>query len=172
MIYSQAAKTLLDNDILNCEELRPLWVVWEDDGVRFGKGFTPGAEELLFLDDDSPIPVNAISLGGEHELIKWEFHRSMGEYGLKMTSNSCLNALESANAEIKCYKSKIRIRSELVLGSSIFLGRSLSPSSGNSTEVWVGRECQTGGTLSQNACNNNERLKENSYRFAIFIPRQ
>ena len=94
----QSSKSFLDNSILHCEELRPFWVMWEEDGVKFGKGYELGGEQLLFLEETSPIPVNAISLGGEHRLIKWEFFRSMGRYTSNTTGKFSASVCHEFNA--------------------------------------------------------------------------
>jgi hypothetical protein len=68
-------------DILSSAELRSFWVSWMNGTVRFGKGDTPGQNELLNYVDPQPAfrrHVHSIAVASGLGIAEWELGAAFG----------------------------------------------------------------------------------------------
>jgi hypothetical protein len=68
-------------DILSSAELRSFWVSWMNGTVRFGKGDTPGQNELMNYVDPQPAfrrHVHSIAVASGLGIAEWELGQAFG----------------------------------------------------------------------------------------------
>ena len=67
--------------ILNCTELRDMWMSWEDNLISVGRGISAGINRILEYRDESKMKINAASFATAGTRGIWEFNEVKGEYG-------------------------------------------------------------------------------------------
>lgn len=75
----QVVSTVSSPNVLNCNDLKALWVSWSDNIIAFGRGITAGVSRILNYKDTSQLKINAFSVATVGVTAHWQFHEVDGQ---------------------------------------------------------------------------------------------